>query len=152
MHRNAFPTTRHAALAALVAAVVMLVAVPVTASAKTICKAGEFCLYSNEDLTGGLYHFGGTDSNLFEDVFENEDTNQVAGLLSESAANLGVKAPSHRNDVAVYPRPHFKGKPQCIRRLAGGNLRRGDVGSFKWVTRARCNRMPTAIAAHSPVG
>jgi Peptidase inhibitor family I36 len=80
MHSTTSPTRRRLALAALAAAVVLLVAIPASALARATCDSGEFCLYSNKDLSGGLYEFSGSDSNLWTNDFENEDTFLSAGL------------------------------------------------------------------------
>ena len=156
MPSTASPTRRRRALfTAVAAAVLLLIAVPAGASAKTTCDTGEFCLYSNPNLSGGLYQFGGSDSNLWNDDFENEDTVLIAGTNAESAQNRGTEDPSDLIDVAVYTRPGLGGRSACIRRGAGGNLRRGfarNLGSYKWVTRAECSRMQSALAARSPAG
>jgi hypothetical protein len=154
MHPTVPPTRRRAALAVLAVAVLMLVAVPASASARTTCDAGEFCLYSNKNLAGGLYEFSGSDSELSNDEFANEDT-LLTGNNSESAQNRGIAHPSGLNDVAVYTDPGFEGDRACIRRGAGGNLNGDftrDIESYKWVTRAACNKMPSALAARSPAG
>lgn len=155
MHPTASPIRRRAALAGLAAALLLLVAVPASASARTSCDSGEFCLYSNENLSGGLYQFSGSDSDVREDVFENQDTNQVAGLQAQSAQNKGIDDSSHRNDVLVYTELGFDGDRACIRRGAGGNLVRGfafNISSYKWVTRAVCKRFGSAIEPLLPIG
>ena len=104
MPSTASPTRRRrAVLTAVAAAVLLLIGVPAAASAKTTCDTGEFCLYSNPNLSGGLYQFSGSDSNLWNDDFENEDTVLIAGTNAESAQNRGAAHPSDLIDVAVYP-------------------------------------------------
>jgi Peptidase inhibitor family I36 len=156
MHPTASPT-RLAIRAALAAAVLLLVAVLASASARTSCDSGEFCVYSDENLTGGLYQFTGSDSDadVRKDVFESEDTTEGTGLLAQSAQNKGVGDPSLRNDVLVFTEPGFDGNRACIRRGASGNLVRGfafDISSYKWVTRAVCERFGSALEPSRQAG
>jgi hypothetical protein len=156
MPSTASPTRRRRAVfTAVAAAVLLLIGVPAAASAKTTCDTGEFCLYSNPNLSGGLYQFSGSDSNLWNDDFENEDTVLIAGTNAQSAQNRCTENPSDLIDVADYTRPALGGRSACIRRGAGGNLRRGfarNLGSYEWVTRAECSRLQSALAARSPAG
>jgi Peptidase inhibitor family I36 len=58
---------------ALLAAAALLFASPERASAAYgTCGAGDFCLYYANNLTGGVYHFGGSDSNLDNDRFQGD--------------------------------------------------------------------------------
>ena len=60
-----------------------------------VCGAGDFCLYYLYNRAGGLYHFGGSDSNLNNDHFENAAVPSAwVGNNTMSAWNRGVSDPS----------------------------------------------------------
>jgi cytochrome c5 len=53
------------------------------AVARGRCLRGEFCGWRHAGFHGGLYHYGGTDMNLWNDRFENKDKNvRVANQIS----------------------------------------------------------------------
>ena len=66
-------------IAAVVSAAAVLAAVAASPAAAAYgrCSSGEFCLYFNANLTGGVYHFTGSDSNLLNDRFEGGHTGSI---------------------------------------------------------------------------
>jgi peptidase inhibitor family I36 len=129
-----------AAIAALLgcAALLSVSSTPAEAAFRK-CPRGEFCLYFNEDANGGIYHFGGNDSNLGNDRYEGEDTGETVGNTSRYATNNGV--PARRSDVIVSSLPGLQGARGCIRRGAKGPLPRkwwNSIESYRWVTRSEC--------------
>ena len=53
------------------------------------CTRGEFCGWRHVDYTGGLFHYDGDDTNLFNDRFENADTNVIVAKQISSVYNNG---------------------------------------------------------------
>jgi hypothetical protein len=161
MNPTASPIRRRAIRAALAAAAVVLVAVPATASARTHCLKGEFCLFSELKRQGGLYHFSGSDSNLGNNVFENLRPNELVGNSGRSARNRGTNVRSRLVDVAVYTQKNYGGVAGCVRQGHAGSLLDGltdwhgpsefdrgfanNVESYRWVRRAYCNKIGSAL-------
>jgi hypothetical protein len=137
-------------LAALLGAAASLTLSPGNASAAPApCARGEFCLYFLDGLGGGRYHFTGSDSNLGNDRFEDGlgDVVTVANH-AESVWNNGIADARGRDDVAVYTGRNFTGRAACIRLGQRGDLRGGfvdNVESYRWITPATCNTIPSAL-------
>ncbi len=118
---------------------------PVNASAASTCSSGELCLYSGKNLTGGIYHFSGSDGNLYNDRFSGF-FGRVVAQHAESVWNHGRRVSSGLNDVALYTRTGFRGNAYCVRLGRRGDLTVTllNVRSYQWVTRAACNTMRVA--------
>ena len=144
------PSRTRLAAAASIATIVgsaALVAGPVsTAQAATgTCDPGDFCLYYLFNRSGGLYEYSGSDSNLANDKFENQQTNQSVDNNTFSAWNRGTG--SGLIDVLVYDGPGYSSTARCIRQgRVVNNLGsfNNKVSSYRWVTRAVCNTYPQA--------
>ena len=112
-----------------------------------VCGAGDFCLYYLYNRAGGLYHFGGSDSNLNNDHFERASVPSAwVGNNTMSAWNRGVSDSSGLIDVLVYTGANRTGAAACVRQGASGNLRetfRNQIESYKWTTRSVCNNYRT---------
>ncbi len=112
-----------------------------------VCGAGDFCLYYLYNRAGGLYHFGGSDSNLNTDHFENAAVPSAwVGNNTMSASNRGVSDSSGLIDVLVYTGANRTGAAACVRQGASGNLRetfRNQIESYEWVTRSVSNNYRT---------
>jgi Peptidase inhibitor family I36 len=133
-------------LAALLGAALLIGTSASSASAAYgVCGSGDFCMWYRFHQQGGLYHFGGSDSNLHNDRFERFNTNAIVGNNTFSVRNKGVADPSGLNDVLVYDLPGAGsqgGASGCIKRGAAGNLPnfwQDRISSYKWVTRSTCN-------------
>jgi hypothetical protein len=117
-------------------------------AASASCPKKEFCLYYTTSFNSGLYHFSGSDSNLGNDVFERMSNRITVANAAESAWNNGRADPGRHDDVAVYTGRSFTGRAGCIRLGQRGDLRVGfqnNVESYRWVTPATCNTMPSAL-------
>jgi hypothetical protein len=128
-----------AIVAALLGPAALLSVSPAPASASYgNCDHGDFCLYylGNADPAGGIYHFGGSDSSLFNDRFERNHTNTIVANNAASAWNNGN--PAAKDDVIIYG----QGRDACIRRMDKGLLPIdtwfNKVTSYKWATNAQC--------------
>ncbi|HEV7808426.1 MAG TPA: peptidase inhibitor family I36 protein [Solirubrobacteraceae bacterium] len=117
---------------------------PGTASAATgTCDPGDFCMYYLTNFGGGLYEFGGSDSNLNNDRFENDDTSAIVGNNTESVWNRGVSDPNGLVHVVVYSGTGFTGSALCVTQGRKANLPpnwRNDIESYRWVDTNTCNR------------
>jgi hypothetical protein len=137
-------------VAAVLGAAAFLTMAPGSASAAIApCPKHEFCLYYFNSLQGGRYHFSGSDSNLGNDRFKDGPGDQVTVANSaESVWNNGRADPAGRDDVAVYTGGNFTGRAGCIRLGQRGDLRGGfvnNVESYRWITPATCNTIPSAL-------
>ena len=137
-HRSRHLTA--ALIAALLGAAALLSVSPAPASASYgNCDHGDFCLYylGNADPAGGIYHFGGSDSSLFNDRFERNHTNTIVANHAASAWNNGN--PATKDDVIIYG----PSGDACIRRMDKGLLPLDTwfdkVTSYKWATNAQCS-------------
>ena len=103
------------------------------------CNPGDFCLAKLKGGTGGTYHFGGNDSNLFNDHFEVASTTEFVANNTLSAWNRGADVTSNLEHVLVST--GRGGVVGCIQIGKRGNLPEpfaADIESFRWVTRAEC--------------
>ncbi len=115
-----------------------------TISARLRSPRRELRLYSGKNLTGGLHHFAGSDSNLRNDRFEGSFFRPMVAFHVESVWNRGRLLRGGPNDVALYTEPGWHGNAVC---MSPG--RRGDVvvdfthrvESCRWVSRAACRAM-----------
>jgi hypothetical protein len=150
---QAIPAGRPSRLRSLLAAVPLaalgIVALgagaPVDASAAR-CSRGELCLYSGKNLTGGIYHFGGSDRNLYNDRFDSF-FRPIVAENAESVWNRGRRVPSGLHHVALYTDTGFRGNAYCVPRGRRGdlNVTLTNVRSYQWVTLAACRTMEVAI-------
>ena len=134
---------------------------PATASASHrengSCDQGDFCMGQGYHLTGGLYSNPGHDPNLGDDKFvyyADPRKNQIVERNTRSVFNNGIVDKTGRNDVLVYtvrfygygrdvPPFRFTGSTACVRlgdRLDLPSDWAYKISSFRWVTRAECNR------------
>jgi hypothetical protein len=104
------------------------------------CSVGEFCLWSSFAQTGGLYHYAGSDSTLWNDRFENEDTALVVANSANSWWNRGttVGGPAQ---VRLFTDVNGRGAFTCAPQGSSGNfiydrsndvLWKNEVESFEW--------------------
>jgi hypothetical protein len=146
---------RHSGRRSLIAAVTVAtlgvvalgVSSPMDASARPRCNPGELCLYSGKNLTGGIYHFSGSDANLYNDRFSGFFGSMVAEHANSVWNNGRARGSGGFIDVALYTRTGFKGNAYCIPLGRRGDLTVTliSVGSYQWVTRATCNTMDIGI-------
>lgn len=136
-------------LAALLGAVMLIgPAVSSASAAPGVCGTGDFCMWYRFHQQGGLYHFGGSDSNLHNDRFEKYNTSEIVGNNTFSVRNKGVNSPSGLNHVLVFDLPGTGsqgGARGCIKRGAAGNLPnfwQDRISAYKWVSLATCNANP----------
>jgi hypothetical protein len=134
---------KHLIRLAAVALAAALLAPSAASAAPGKCSRGEFCLYFNANLTGGVYHFTGSDSNLLNDRFEGGHTRAIVGNQAASASNRGTKAT--KDDVVIYSATGWHGDSDCIKRDDFGRLPakwwlsgNQHVRSYRWVTDAQC--------------
>jgi hypothetical protein len=132
-----------AAAVALLGVAALLTLSPAPASAGYgNCDPGDFCLYYNGNLDrrGGIYHFGGSDSNLRNDRFELNHTNTI---VADNAASAWVNGrPALKDDVIIYRSTGWGGADACIEHGDSGLLPIGTwfnkVQSYKWATDQQC--------------
>jgi hypothetical protein len=83
---------------------VRIVGKPMTKAQEALvssCLPGEFCAWRHASMAGGLYHYSGSDRNLWNDYFENHDTRTlVAGEIS-SVYNNGYNT-ANGDDVLAH--------------------------------------------------
>ncbi|MDX6680907.1 MAG: hypothetical protein QOG94_946 [Solirubrobacteraceae bacterium] len=117
---------------------------PGSASAATgTCDPGEFCMYYLTNFAGGLYEFGGSDSNLNNDHFENANTGSIVGNNTESVWNRGVSNSSGLVHVLVYSGTSYTGSALCVTQGRKANLPsnwQNNIESYRWVDTNTCNR------------
>jgi Protein of unknown function (DUF2599) len=110
------------------------------------CDLGEFCLGHKYHLTGGVYDNPGSDNDLRNDRFtyyRNPALNPIVDNNSWSVWNHGRNGAY--SDVVVYSEPGRTGSAACIalgRRTDLPASWRSRISSYRWVTRAECNRHP----------
>jgi Peptidase inhibitor family I36 len=128
----------------LAAAVLGALAASPASAAYGKCSSGEFCLYYNANLTGGVYHFTGSDSTLLNDRFEAGHTGAIVGNQAASASNRGTK--QAKDDVVIYSVTGWRGDSDCIQRGDFGRLPAKwwlsgtqHVRSYRWATNAQCS-------------
>jgi len=83
---------------------VKMVGKPATAedvAAMGRCTRGEFCGWRHIDYTGGLYHYDGDDTNLFNDKFEIKDTNVTVAKQITAVFNNGYDVAGADDVVAI---------------------------------------------------
>jgi hypothetical protein len=104
------------------------------ASVASVCREGEFCLWSDYNQRGGLYHYAGSDSTLWNDRFENELTNLPVGNNTMSFRNRGTTAggPAH---VRVFDGVSFTGPHTCAPQGSRGNFRWDSINRMDWANR-----------------
>jgi hypothetical protein len=127
------------AIAALLGATALLSAAPASAGYGR-CGSGDFCLFFNARPADGVYHFGGSDSNLGNDRFEGAHSNQTVANNALYAWNNAL--PTTKRDVLVYTMSRYRGASDCIKRGDEGLLPINwwnTIESYRWVTRASCN-------------
>ena len=132
-----------ATVAALLGIAAMLSLSPAPASASYgNCDPGDFCLYyyGYVNKYGGIYHYGGSDSDLRNDRFERNHTNT---RVANNAAAAWVNGHEDvRDDVIIYHQPGHRGADACIKRGDSGMLPIdvwfNKVQSYKWATNAQC--------------
>ncbi len=148
-------------VAALLSLAAFMTTSPGTASANHPengrCDRGDFCMGRLFHLTGGLYTNPGHDPNLGDDKFvyyTDPRKNRIVEDDTWSVFNNGKAVSSGRNDVLVYtvryygygrdtPPYRFSGRTACVRlgrKLDLPSDWRDTISSFRWVTRAECNR------------
>ena len=59
-------------------------------SCDSTAAKGDFCGYRHTYFNGGLYHYSGDDTNLWNDRFERKDTNVVVARQISSVINDGA--------------------------------------------------------------
>jgi hypothetical protein len=64
------------------------------------CKVTEFCGYRDANYQAGLYHYAGSDRNLWNDIFENESKQILVARNISSVQNRGRDLPG-ANDVMM---------------------------------------------------
>ena len=74
------------------------------------CTRGEFCGWRHIDYSGGLFHYDGDDANLFNDRFENADTNVIVAKQISSVFNNGYDTANSDDVLATTTRGRW-----CIR-------------------------------------
>jgi peptidase inhibitor family I36 len=85
----------------------------VTSSASAAkCGSGNFCLWQNANEGGGLYFFGGNDSNLHNDLFARGV--KVGDNGSTAKNNGNGNDPSGLVDVLAYQNANFRKPALCI--------------------------------------
>jgi hypothetical protein len=105
-------------------------------------RSGDFCLYyyGYVNKYGGIYHYGGSDSDLRNDRFERNHTN--TGVANNAAAAWVNGRANVKDDVIIYRRPGHRGADACIKRGDSGMLPidtwSNKVQSYKWATNAQC--------------
>lgn len=132
-----------AVAAALLGGAALLFSSPTPASAAMHeCPGSNFCLYFNEDANGGIYRNDGSDSNLNDDFYEEEDTGEIVGDTSRNAFNNGSLGPGQDHyDVLIYGGPSWTGPRDCIQFGDFGPLPRNwwnNIESYRWVTHSEC--------------
>jgi hypothetical protein len=132
-----------AAAAALLGTGALLSGPPAPASAAMHeCPGSNFCLYFNEDANGGIYRNAGSDSNLNNDFYEEEDEGEIVGNTARNAFNNGSISPGEDNfDVLIYGGPSWTGPRDCIQFGDFGPLPRNwwnNIESYRWVTHSEC--------------
>lgn len=128
------------AVAAAVLALAAGALVTPAASQAGVCSVGEFCMWQSFSLTGGLYHHAGSDSTLWNDRFENTDTNQIVANNTNSWWNRGTTAGGPAQ-VRIFTDVNGRGAFTCAPRGSSGNFRfdpandvlwKNEVESFEW--------------------
>jgi hypothetical protein len=140
-HRSRHLTA--ALIAALLGAAALLTLGSAPASASYgKCDPGDFCLYwaAQVNPAYGIYHFGGSDSDLRNDRFERNHTNEIVANDAAAAWNNG--GPAAKDDVIIYQLPGWHGTDACLTRGTRGFLPfeawANKVQSYKWATDAQC--------------
>jgi hypothetical protein len=111
-------------LAAAVAAIAVLGVAPSVSSADA-CNAGDFCINQHANFGGGLYHWGGNDGNLHNDLFW--PSLVVTGDNGSSLRNRGV--PGYPQYVLAYKDVSYGGPSFCVPPLESiWNLQQYPVG------------------------
>ncbi len=132
-----------AAAAALLGGGAALSGSPAPASAAMHeCPGGNFCLYFNEDANGGIYRNAGSDSNLNDNFYEEEDEFEIVGNTARNAYNNGyIGGGEDHYDVLIYGGRSWTGPRDCIQFGDFGPLPRNwwnNIESYRWVTRSEC--------------
>jgi hypothetical protein len=123
--------------AAIAAAVLGLGAAPQAAPAApaapaaSVCAVGEFCLWNRANQTGGLYHFAGSDSTLWNDRFENISNSTQVANASVSWWNRGTTAGGPAQ-VRVFSGSRFTGVHTCAPQGSRGNFGWDPVNRIYW--------------------
>ena len=128
-----------AIVAASLGAAMLAVSAAPASAAYGKCGSGDFCLYYFHHLTGGLYHFSGSDPNLNNDHFEGSSTGRIVGNNTVSASNRGEFGP--KADVLIYTKTGYRGARDCIVRGDSGELPGNwfnSIESYRWVTPSEC--------------
>ena len=105
------------------------------------CPGGNFCLYFNEDANGGIYRNDGSDSNLNNDFYEEEDEFEIVGNTARNAYNNGYLGPTDLVNVLIYGGRSWTGPRDCIRFGDFGPLPRNwwnNIESYRWVNDSEC--------------
>jgi hypothetical protein len=69
------------------------------------CRRGEFCGWRHKSMAGGLFHHSGSDRNLWNDKFENHDTNVLVASEISSVFNNGYNT-ANADDVLAFEGGH----------------------------------------------
>jgi hypothetical protein len=94
------------------------------------CSVGEFCLWEHIGRGGGLYHYAGSDSTLWNDSFENVDAGRTVANKASSWWNRGTAAGPAQ--VRVFADPSFTGAFTCAPQGTSGDLRYDFVKEIQW--------------------
>jgi peptidase inhibitor family I36 len=71
------------------------------AAAAVRCERGEFCGWRHAGYHGGLFHYDGDDTNLFNDKFEIKDTNVTVAKQITAVFNNGYDVAGADDVVAI---------------------------------------------------
>ena len=95
-------------------------------SCDTDAARGDFCGWRHTYFTGGLYHYSGSDTNLWNDRFERKDTGvvvakQISSVLNDGAAVARVRRRDparRRRPFAVPAASSLRPQPRSVERHA----------------------------------
>jgi hypothetical protein len=127
-----FPGVRRAAaVAAAVLGLGVAALVAPGASQAGVCSPGEFCMWWGYSFNGGLYHHAGSDSNLWNDRFENANRNEVVADNTNSFWNRGTS--SGPAQVRVFTGINGTGAHTCAPQGAKGHFRYDPATGIDWL-------------------
>jgi peptidase inhibitor family I36 len=78
---------RAAAVAAAVLGLALAAPAAPAAPQPGVCSVGEFCMWSGNRMTAGLYHWHGSDANLWNDRFEFRD-GSLDGIVADGSRSF----------------------------------------------------------------
>lgn len=122
---------RAAAVAAAVAGLGGAALVAPTASQAGVCSPGDFCMWWGYSFNGGLYQNHRSDSTLWNDKFENANTNLTVANNTNSFWNKGTSPGPAQ--VRVFTGINGSGAFTCAPQGSSGPFRYDRTTGIDWI-------------------